>query len=75
MPKPKRFRLCVDFDSIQQMLAFAEGTHKPNGWEVVKHDGLSFVHDKKYTIKRYYIKAYKATPEQVLQHKLGICIV
>jgi|TARA_R100000049_G_C1889737_1_gene43248 hypothetical protein len=75
MPKPKMFRLCVDFDSVQQMLAFAEGTYKPNGWEVVKHDGLSFVRDKNYTIKRYYIKAYKATPEQVLQHKLGICIV
>ena len=65
MPKPKRYRLCVDFDSIQQMLAFAEGTHKPNGWEVVKHDGLSFVHDKNFCVKRYYIKAYKFTPENV----------
>jgi len=73
MARSKRFRLVVDFDSIEDLMAWAEGTEK-RPYSVKEQDALHKMNEKKIAfIKTYHVSAFldQNAPEEKDLHPIA----
>jgi len=73
MARSKRFRLVVDFDSIEDLMAWAEGTEK-RPYSVKEQDALHKMNEKKIAfIKTYHVSAFldQDAPEEKDLHPIA----
>jgi antibiotic biosynthesis monooxygenase (ABM) superfamily enzyme len=57
MPKKKRFRIFIDFDSEEDMKAWAQGTEK-RPYEIKRADALDAMYSGNYRISKFVITKF-----------------
>ncbi len=73
MARPKRFRLVIDFNSVQDLMDWAEGTEK-RPYSVKEQDALHKMLEKRRAlIKTYHVSAFldKDAPEEKDLHPIA----
>jgi len=73
MPRPKRFRLVIDFNSIEDLMAWAKGIEK-RPYSVKEQDALHKMNERKIAhIKTYHVSAFldKDAPEEKDLHPIA----
>jgi antibiotic biosynthesis monooxygenase (ABM) superfamily enzyme len=73
MARQKRFRLVIDFNSIEDLMAWAEGTEK-RPYSVKELDALQKLHERQIAfIKTYHVSAFlnKDAPEEKDLHPIA----
>ena len=73
MARPKRFRLVIDFNSIEDLMAWAKGTEK-RPYSVKEQDALHKMNEKQIAfIKTYHVSAFldQNAPEEKDLHPIA----
>ena len=73
MARQKRFRLVIDFNSIEDLMAWAEGTEK-RPYSVKEQDALHKMNERQIAfIKTYHVSAFldKDAPEEKDLHPIA----
>ncbi len=73
MARQKRFRLVIDFDSVQDLMDWAEGTEK-RPYKVQLQDALHKMHERQIAfIKTYHVSAFldQDAPEEKDLHPIA----
>ena len=73
MARQKRFRLVIDFNSIEDLMAWAEGTEK-RPYKVQRQDELHRLNEKQIAfIKTYHVSAFldQDAPEEKDLHPIA----